>query len=130
MAITIVTWVAVCAVALFVGWPLVQARVGREPGDPDIVSPLERQKRDALAAIKEAEFDRRMGKLSEEDFASLTGRYRTQAMAAIAGLGAARAGRPGTSAAKEPAYCWACGAKRAAQAKFCASCGKPVRRAA
>jgi len=127
MTITILSWVGVAVVALFVGWPLLQARIGREPGDPDTVSPLERQKREALAAIKEAEFDRTMGKLSEDDFAALIGRYRGHALAAIAALDAARPRKGGRSPGKEPAYCWACGAKLSAPAKFCGACGKAVR---
>ena len=40
----------------------------------------ERQKRQALAAIKEAEEDHRMGKLSDEDLASMRARFETAAL--------------------------------------------------
>lgn len=40
---------------------------------------LEREKMLALRAIKELEFDRAMGKLSEEDFREMSGRLRTRA---------------------------------------------------
>ena len=40
---------------------------------------LEREKMLSLRAIKELEFDRAMGKLSEEDFKEMTGRLRTRA---------------------------------------------------
>ena len=62
---TAVSWLFAVAALLFVGWPLFRARLGMER-EPDSVPPLERQKLDAYAAIKEAEFDRRMGKLSDE----------------------------------------------------------------
>ena len=40
---------------------------------------LEREKMLALRAIKELEFDKAMGKISEEDFHEMTGRLRTRA---------------------------------------------------
>jgi rRNA maturation endonuclease Nob1 len=129
MLVTALTWIGVAAVALFVGWPLLQARSGREPGDPDVVSPLERQKRDAFAAIKEAEFDRSMGKLSDEDFAALTGRYRSQALAAITALDAMRRGGD-AGARRAVLYCPQCGVKLVARANFCGSCGHAVRQRA
>lgn len=46
----------------------------------------ERQKRQALAAIKEVELDREMGKLSPEDFASQRARFEAQALEAMAAL--------------------------------------------
>ncbi|MEO8601194.1 MAG: zinc-ribbon domain-containing protein [bacterium] len=129
MIVSALTWAGIALVALFVGWPLLQARIGREPSDPDTVSPLERQKRDALQAIKEAEFDRSMGKLSDEDFATLTGRYRTQALAAMTGIAAARRGG-GTGESRAIAYCPQCGTKLAARANFCGGCGHALRQRA
>jgi hypothetical protein len=119
-------WIGVGVAALFVGWPLFQARLGgREPAAPDSLPPLERQKREALAAIKEAEFDRAMGKLSDDDFAQLTARYREQALIAMAALESAQATktRPGGSAA----YCPQCGGKLAPAANFCGGCGHALR---
>jgi hypothetical protein len=46
----------------------------------------ERQKRQALAAIKEAELDHQMGKLTDEDLAAMRGRFETQALEAMAAL--------------------------------------------
>jgi formate dehydrogenase maturation protein FdhE len=126
MLVTVLLWLAAAAVALFVAWPLLQARVGREPADAESVSPLERQKREALAAIKEAEFDRTMGKLSDEDFAALTARYRAQAMAAMSALESAQ--RPSGTA--RLAYCPQCGGKLAARANFCGGCGHALRQRA
>jgi hypothetical protein len=117
-------WIGVGLVALFVGWPLVQARRGAEPGDADAL-PLERQKREALAAIKEAEFDRAMGKLSDADFAQITQRYRDQALAAMAAMDAATpTRRPG---AARMAFCPQCGTKLPARANFCGGCGTALR---
>ena len=52
----------------------------------------ERQKRQALAAIKEAELDHRLGKLSDEDLAGMRARFEAQALEAMAAL----EGRAGT----------------------------------
>ena len=47
---------------------------------------LRRQKEEALAAIRDAEFDRELGKLSEDDYRQLRDRLEAEALAAIAGL--------------------------------------------
>ena len=46
----------------------------------------ERQKRQALAAIKEAELDHRMGKLTDEDLAAMRARFEAEALEAMAAL--------------------------------------------
>jgi hypothetical protein len=129
---TVVSWLLAAAALVFVGWPLFRARLGGDASTPDSVSPLERQKLDAYAALKEAEFDRRMGKLSDEDFAGLDQRYRQQALSAIAGLeqakraDSARRGRAPT----RMAFCPGCGQKLAQRANFCSNCGRSLRETA
>jgi hypothetical protein len=54
-----------------------------EPGEHER---WERQKRQALAAIKEVELDHRLGKLSDEDLAAMRARFETQALEAMAAL--------------------------------------------
>jgi hypothetical protein len=46
----------------------------------------ERQKREALVAIREAELDHRMGKLSAEDLAAMRTRFENQALEALSAL--------------------------------------------
>lgn len=110
---------------------------------------LEREKLLALRSIKELEFDRAMGKLSEPDWQEMSGRLRARATRLMrqldAGAGyreqverdlAKRLGAPGpivTSAAIVAAeaalaapgarFCAACGTARDADAKFCKNCG-------
>lgn len=120
---TVLIWIGVALAALYVGWPLFQARRGAEPGDADAL-PLERQKREALAAIKEAEFDRAMGKLSEEDFAQITRRYREQALAAMAALDTTTEAPRG---GPRLTFCPQCGTKLPPRANFCGACGHALR---
>lgn len=110
---------------------------------------LEREKTLALRSIKELEFDRAMGKLSEADFQEMAARLRVRAarllklldgdetgyraiierdVASRLGSGAAHAaqgqglkGAEGAPAA--PPLCARCGTVNDADARFCKSCG-------
>jgi hypothetical protein len=84
----------ILVVAAFIATPLFGTpdRLGDEA--PNDRERWERQKRQALLAIREAEMDFQMGKLSPEDLESMRARFETQAMEAIAALerlGATRA---------------------------------------
>ena len=84
----------VLVVALFVAAPLFGAP---EPaiaeGTPSERDRWEREKRQALAAIKETELDHQMGKLSDEDYGRMRERFERQALDAMAAL--ERGGRRG-----------------------------------
>jgi pyruvate/2-oxoacid:ferredoxin oxidoreductase beta subunit len=96
---------------------------------------LEREKLLALRAIKELEFDRAMGKLSESDWQEMSGRLRARAARLMRQLDAGAgyreqveeevAKRIGTIQTEAPAarFCSACGTARDADAKFCKNCG-------
>lgn len=96
---------------------------------------LEREKMLALRAIKELEFDRAMGKLSESDWQEMSGRLRARAARLMrqldAGAGyrqqveqeiARRLGTP-DEAAPVARFCGSCGTPRDPDAKFCKNCG-------
>jgi hypothetical protein len=100
---------------------------------------LEREKLLALRAIKELEFDRAMGKLSESDWQEMSGRLRARAARLMRQLDAGAGYREqveqdlakrlgSTPAVVEPEapavrFCSACGTSRDADAKFCKNCG-------
>jgi hypothetical protein len=65
-------------------WPRAAAPVTAEV-DPERYR-LEKEKELAYAAIKEADFDLQMGKLSAEDHAALRARYEARALAALEAL--------------------------------------------
>ena len=91
---------------------------------------LEREKTLVLRAIKDSEFDRAMGKISEKDFAEMSTRLRIRAAGLIrqldAGAGyraqiekeiARRVGVPATGT------CAACATPNDPDARFCKNCG-------
>jgi hypothetical protein len=105
---------------------------------------LEREKFLTLRAIKELEFDRAMGKVSEADWHEMSGRLRVRATGLMRQLDAGSgyreqierdlakrlAGSAGTTSAGEPGpivaagnFCTDCGTKNEADARFCKNCG-------
>ena len=85
--------VLIATASFFVAAPLFRPRTGVAPAtDFGERERWERQKRQALAAIKEAELDHRMGKLSDDDFTSMRARFEAEALEAMAAL----EGRTGT----------------------------------
>ena len=81
--------VVIAAVAVAIASPLLWPRVSTVGGAP-LVDPeryrLEKEKELAYAAIKEADFDLQMGKLSPEDHAALRAKYEAKAFAALEAL--------------------------------------------
>jgi len=116
------------------------------PALPDLPDPEETPRGQALLALKEIEFDRATGKLSESDYESLYARYSARAIAALdAPAGnddrlesliaarrsvapAAAAAEPGAAPAVAPAdpagrHCLVHGEPGEADAQFCPACG-------
>lgn len=132
--------VAIAALALVLE-PIIRpaaAPLPRADAEDDEV-PLEESaspKVQALLALKEIEFDRATGKLSDEDFERLRARYARQALSAL-DAEAERDARVATAAATEdPAealiraarvglrVCPSCGPRPEAEAAFCSQCGR------
>jgi hypothetical protein len=138
------------ATAAFVGFaalrmlrPLVSAEEDRTVmiGQRTRVA-LEREKTLALRSIKELEFDKAMGRVSEEDFKEMSGRLRVRAARLIKQLDAGgsyrqqieqelqkRLGEPELrpavtrAAAAANRVCASCETANDADAKFCKGCG-------
>ena len=160
-----VNTVAICAAIVTVAWaaaaaartvaPLVAPELGEQT---EMVggrtrAALEREKMLVLRSIKEVEFDRAMGKISDADFNEMAGRLRARAAGLLRQLDAdstgyralierelaTRVGRqpaaPSTVSAEAvepaapdasfpaPGTCAACGTANDADARFCKSCG-------
>jgi hypothetical protein len=89
----------------------------------EAVARWQKQKTEAYAAIKEAELDMQMGKLSREDYRAIRGAQEVLALEALKALEGEQA--TGVGAEGAPRICAACG-KAAGAGRFCAECGVPV----
>src|SRR2546423_13031715 len=140
----------------FVLLPILRPPAGAERGDTaadegedpaDDLSP----QAVALRALKEIEFDRATGKLSDGDYEALKARYTAEALAALratAGSGMRDAGSVASGASSHPAsriphpacpthgprpesdaqFCSECGARLASAPGYCSRCGTSLER--
>lgn len=92
---------------------------------------LERRKREAYAAIKEVEFDYRVGKLSDADFTAMRNKFMNEALQAIAVLDASKTAQlKDAHQVRRPrriAFCPFCGHAVPPRANFCPGCGQSVK---
>jgi double zinc ribbon protein len=112
---------------------------------PEPEAPEETRRGIALLSLKEIEFDRATGKLSEGDYETLRTRYAGEAIAALAAdqagpNGAAGTGDPEaliaarlhqlrsarTAGQPAPPSCSSCGPRPEPDARFCSACGLPL----
>jgi hypothetical protein len=97
---------------------------------------LEREKALVLRSIKELEFDRAMGKVSEKDFEEMRNRLRVRAAGLLRQLDAgasyrqqieqavaARVGASSVETAAATRACPSCGTENDVDARFCKHCG-------
>lgn len=95
--------------------------------------PLAERKARALTALREIEFDRATGKLSDEDYQRLYDRYSAEAVEALKVADAQAATTDAIealissarSSARMPAkkFCESCGARLEGAGRFCVECG-------
>jgi hypothetical protein len=112
----------------YVLWPLISAEGRATPWVRSEPSParIGDDPRDAVAELREIEFDHATGKLSESDYAALRARYTSEAVAAL---------RARESAADDPVEaeirrvrvqaraCKTCGPRPEPGARYCSTCG-------
>ena len=93
---------------------------------------LLREKALVLRSIKELEFDKAMGKVSEADFTAISSRLRARALSLMADLDRAAvapaatrpsAPAPAPAAPVSTRACAACGTVNDSDARFCKNCG-------
>jgi hypothetical protein len=106
-ALVIGTLLAIAALS-FVLYPLL---IGAYPSSTPRQGENASENR-AVDALREIEFDRATGKLSDSDYDSLKASYTQQAIDAMRSSG--------------DAVCENCGYQTEAGAKFCSRCGKPL----
>jgi hypothetical protein len=150
MAIVIGLVVAIVAVLMVLDPILRPERLAEGDQEP-AEDPAEKRKQLALAALKEIEFDRATGKLSEPDYEKMLARYTSEAVEALHAAEAAAGGNghgpapvPVTAAApavddpiekliaearqasKGRRFCSSCGAVLEGSGRFCVECGAPA----
>lgn len=119
-----------CAGVWFMLAPLVRVapQLRPAPADPFAVEETERSR--AVEALREIEFDRATGKLSDDDYGALKARYTALAVEAMrqeraavpedaaleAMIAARRQGAPASA-------CMSCGPRPESDAAFCSTCG-------
>ena len=137
----------IAGVALFVAAPLggdIFPRRQRSSGEVDRER-LEHERGLAVQGLRELEFDREMGKLSESDYRSLYAALEQRALKAMAALEGLRvdpargkgsvrriaSARGGAGAPRgtprEINFCPQCGARCSADSRFCGECGVGLR---
>jgi ribosomal protein L40E len=109
-ALLIGTALAVASLC-YVLYPLYRAEQATTPRRNQ---PVQTAESPAVDALRELEFDRQTGKISDADYAPLKARYTEQALAVM------RAGNA--------PICERCGPRPEADADYCSSCGAPVLR--
>jgi hypothetical protein len=140
MVYSIASFLMVLGVALFVAAPLVggMRQQRRRSANPELAR-LDQEHAQALQGLRELEFDREMGKMSEEDCQDLRRGLENKALAAMAAMeklqGEARVARA-SAALRRPVSpkaarrvvtqinaCPECGVRLTSSAKFCSECG-------
>ena len=101
----------------------------KQPAIPPIMPRADRGDDLAIVALREIEFDRATGKLSDADYASLREQYASQALATM------RLGKTGPAVTEDPAEaavrayralhatCGKCGIRPESDALYCSNCG-------
>lgn len=120
----------VLGAAAFIALPFFRRErfvAGEEPVSGSARLALERQKFEAYAAIKEAELDYRMGKLSEADFGAQREKFASRALEAIAVLQERVEPAATTGKRRRARYCSQCGEQVPPRAKFCGGCGTALK---
>lgn len=121
----------IAAAFVVVAWPFFRkpSEGPYAPSSPGALNEWERQKVEAYSAIKDAELDFQMGKMSEVDFQFIRDKYAARAIEAIAALEQAKtkvkSAHP--SGALRFLFCPDCGHKLPGRARFCPSCGRSLR---
>ena len=95
--------------------------------DFDLPDPEETPRGQALLALKEIEFDRATGKLSDGDYASLTAKYSAAAVATLDEPAPAASGvqcrTHGARSEGDALFCTVCGAGLVSATNHCVACG-------
>jgi hypothetical protein len=120
--------VGALAIAALVLWLVFEPVLGVSRESPELLepeAPEETRRGSALLALKEIEFDRETGKLSDRDYDMLKARYSAEALSAIAEEDSPAPVSLEIPPASTPS-CVFCGPRPEPDAGFCSNCGRPL----
>lgn len=129
----------ILVVTVIVLEPIVRGRSASMERTSEEMSEAEATRRVRLLALRDAEYDYQMGKLTEEDYRSLHAELAAEALQAMQAVEAEQAGVPSFSGGtldaieaevaavraglREGTTCGVCGHGNPAGSRFCGSCG-------
>lgn len=125
----LIAWVVIfTTVVLFLAWPLFKPRRAFDAPSGGEGSELLARKGEIYAALRDLEFDYRMGKLSEGDYRELKEKYRLEALALLDQLDkreelGERLEQEVEARRVKWRICPGCGAGRSFEDRFCRKCG-------
>src|SRR5687768_2918022 len=117
------------AIAALVLWLVFEPVLGVPRETPEILepeAPEETRRGTALLALKEIEFDRETGKLSDRDYDLLKARYSAEALSAIAEEDSVAQTAPTADSVAVMPSCAFCGPRPEPDAVFCSECGRKL----
>jgi hypothetical protein len=126
MGSEVVEAIAALVVGLALIWLVLQPIVAPAPQAPEAYEPPDPEETPrgrALLALKEIEFDRATGKLSDDDYTMLHNRYSARALAVLDEAAEPLAGTSGQAPAAGGPSCPTCGGGTVPHAAFCGACG-------
>lgn len=119
--------VGALAIAALVLWLVFEPVLGLPRESPELLepeAPEETRRGTALLALKEIEFDRETGKLSDRDYDLLKARYSAEALSAIAEEDWVAQTVPAADSVAVMPSCVSCGPRPEPDAVFCSNCGR------
>lgn len=126
MGSEVVEAIAALVVGLALIWLVLQPIVAPSPQAPEAYEPPDPEETPrgrALLALKEIEFDRATGKLSDDDYSMLHNRYSARALAVLDEETEAASESPVSTPVAGGQPCPTCGGSTVLHAAFCGACG-------
>ncbi len=125
--------VLVAAVVAFVVYPLIRPQRAPLDGISNQSEELRRRRDRIYAELRELEFDHRVGKVSDEDYADARDQLETEAARILQAIDVELKAiddeieRQVRHLRESRRACPSCGAAVTPSARFCASCGEPLK---
>jgi hypothetical protein len=127
--VTLLEPIAAAIIGLALLWLVLQPILApgtTRTGELDFPDPEETPRGQALLALKEIEFDRATGKLSDSDYSALHTHYTVVAVAALEPRQTTHCLIHGDCDLTEAAFCPICGAGLVTNDGLCVGCGRPL----